>query len=186
MCHGQRCAIWQVVFMLLFTHLIFLPVVLVQYTDEPYMAATLSFLSIQMFFALELTAREIENCFGMDANDLDLQGFQYDFNVLLDSLIMETPDAALKQGFRMAGLINADDKYPNITIDTIVLLSDGAPTDNSYPAAKLMYFNIILEHVREWNKRKQVVIHCIAVDMQPGNEFMSKLAEENGGTFVDR
>ena len=97
MCHGQRCAIWQVVFMLLFTHLIFLPVVLVQYTDEPYMAATLSFLSIQMFFALELTAREIENCFGMDANDLDLQGFQYDFNVLLDSLIMETPDAALKQ-----------------------------------------------------------------------------------------
>jgi len=87
----------QVVFMLLFTHLIFLPVVLVQYTDEPYMAATLSFLSIQMFFALELTAREIENCFGMDANDLDLQGFQYDFNVLLDSLIMETPDAALKQ-----------------------------------------------------------------------------------------
>lgn len=87
----------QVVFMLLFTHLIFLPMVLVQYTDEPYMAAVLSFLSIQMFFALELTAREIENCFGMDANDLDLQGFQYDFNSLLDSLIMETPEAALKQ-----------------------------------------------------------------------------------------
>jgi hypothetical protein len=95
-------------------------------------------------------------------------------------------DAALRMGFEIAGLINFDDKYPNIELDTIVLLSDGAPTDNSYPTAKIMDFNVILEHVREWNKRKQVVIHCIAVDMQPGNEFMSKLAEENGGTFVDR
>ncbi|MDF1700774.1 MAG: HEAT repeat domain-containing protein [Planctomycetota bacterium] len=95
-------------------------------------------------------------------------------------------DGALRMGFEMAGLINFDDKYPNIALDTIVLLSDGAPTDTSFPVAKLMDFKIILQHVREWNKKQQVVVHCIAVDMQPGNEFMAKLAEENGGTFVDR
>lgn len=95
-------------------------------------------------------------------------------------------DGALRMGFEIAGLINFDDKYPNIAVDTIVLLSDGAPTDTSFPTAKFMDFNIILEHVREWNAKNQVVIHCIAVNMPAGNEFMKKLAEENGGTFVDR
>ena len=97
---------------------------------------------------------------------------------------------ALEMAFQIAGLINYDEKYPEIKLDTIVLLSDGAPTERLGDAkanvSKLMPFTVILEKVREWNARKQVVIHCIAVDMQPGNEFMKKLAEENGGTFVDR
>ncbi len=95
-------------------------------------------------------------------------------------------DGALRMGFGVAGLLNYDDKYPNIALDTIVLLSDGAPTDTSFPVAKRMDPGIILGHVREWNKKKQIIIHCIAVDMQPGNEFLQKLATENGGTFVDR
>ena len=86
-------------------------------------------------------------------------------------------DAALRLAFTMAGLIKADAKYESLRVDTVVLLSDGAPTDNSFPAAKTMDFNVILEHVREWNKRKQIVLHCIAVDMMAGNEFMQKLAE---------
>ena len=95
-------------------------------------------------------------------------------------------DGALRMAFEIAGLINFDDKYPNIAVDTVVLLSDGAPTDTSFPKANFMDFNIILEHVRQWNAKRQVVIHCIAVNMPEGNEFMKKLAEENGGTFVDR
>lgn len=95
-------------------------------------------------------------------------------------------DGALRMGFKMAGLINFDDKYPNIALDTIVLLSDGAPTDTSFPTAKLMDPEVILGNVREWNKHGKVVIHCIAVNMPEGNVFMEKLAKENGGTFVDR
>jgi len=95
-------------------------------------------------------------------------------------------DGALRMGFTVAGLIDFDKRYPDVHLDTIVLLSDGAPTDNSFPVSKLMEPETILEHVREWNKGKQVVIHCIGVDMVDGIEFLQKLAAENGGTYVDR
>ncbi len=94
-------------------------------------------------------------------------------------------DGALRMGFTMAGLINYDTRYPDIHVDTILLLSDGAPTDNSM-TAKLMDPEIILRHVREWNKNKTVVINCIGVDLVETIEFMRKLAEENGGVYVDR
>ena len=95
-------------------------------------------------------------------------------------------DGALRMGFQIAGLINFDKRYPEIAVDTMVLLSDGAPTDNSFPVSKLMEPEVILEHVREWNKDKKVVVHCIGVDMVEGIEFLKKLAAENGGTYVDR
>jgi hypothetical protein len=96
-------------------------------------------------------------------------------------------DGALKDGFSLAGLINFDSKYPEIQLDTMVLISDGAPTDNSMPAAKLMDTEVILEHVREWNKDKKVIIHCIGVDIvEPVIQFLKDLADENGGTYVDR
>ena len=94
-------------------------------------------------------------------------------------------DGALRMGFEMAGLVNFDKAYPEIHVDTIVLLSDGAPTDNSFNA-KFMKPEIILQHVREWNAKRHVVIHCIGVDIVETIEFMRKLAEENGGTYVDR
>jgi hypothetical protein len=95
-------------------------------------------------------------------------------------------DGALRMGFEMAGFINNDKRYPDIRVDTIVLLSDGAPTDNTMPVSNLMEPEVILDHVREWNKNKSVIIHCIGVDMVTSIEFMKKLAEENGGTYVDR
>lgn len=95
-------------------------------------------------------------------------------------------DGALRMGFTLAGLINFDKRYPDVHVDTIVLLSDGAPTDSSFPVSKLMKPEVILEHVREWNKEKRVVVHCIGVDMVEGIEFLQKLAAENGGTYVDR
>jgi hypothetical protein len=95
-------------------------------------------------------------------------------------------DGALRVAFRIAGLGAIDKAYPEVAIDTIMFISDGAPTDNAADASKVMDFKIIIEHVREWNSQKKVVINCIAIDMQPGNEFMETLARENGGTFVDR
>jgi hypothetical protein len=95
-------------------------------------------------------------------------------------------DGALRLGFKIAGLLNYDKRYPDIAVDTIWLISDGAPTDNSFPTSKLMDPEVILEHVRHWNKRKQVVINCIGVDMVQGIEFLQKLAAENGGVYIDR
>jgi hypothetical protein len=71
-------------------------------------------------------------------------------------------------------------------VDTIILMSDGAATDNSFPKSNLMDPEVILQHVREWNPHKRIVIHTIAVDMVEGVEFMKKLAAENGGTYLDR
>ena len=97
-------------------------------------------------------------------------------------------DGALRTAFRMAGLGAVDKAYGDVNIDTIVLLSDGAPTDSGSPGkqAILMDDEIILQHVREWNRYKRVVIHTIGVDMLPYIEFLKKLAAENGGKYVDR
>ena len=95
-------------------------------------------------------------------------------------------DGALHMGFTLAGLINFDKRNPDVAVDTIVLLSDGAPTDASWPAPKLIKPDVILDHVREWNREKLVIIHCIGVDMVEGVESLRKLAAENGGVYVDR
>jgi len=95
-------------------------------------------------------------------------------------------DGALRMGFRLAGLLNFDKRYPDIQVDTIVLLSDGAPTTSDFPVSKLMEPKVILEHVREWNRDKHVVINCIGVDMVTTVQFLKELATENGGIYVDR
>ena len=101
-------------------------------------------------------------------------------------------DGALRLAFRMAGLASFDKAYPEVNIDTMYLLSDGAPTTDdisdvdSQGHVKLMDNEIILEHVRGWNRHNRIVIHCIGVDMQAGIELLQILAMENGGKYVDR
>lgn len=95
-------------------------------------------------------------------------------------------DGALRLGFKMAGMGAYDKAYPGVAVDTIILLSDGAPTDNAFPESKEMDPKEILAHVREWNPQKRIVIHCVGIDnVVQGIEFMKKLAAENGGTYVD-
>ena len=95
-------------------------------------------------------------------------------------------DGALRLGFKMAGMGAYDKAYPGVAVDTIILLSDGAPTDNAFPESKEMNPAEILAHVREWNAAKRVVVHCVGIDnVVQGIEFMKKLAAENGGTYVD-
>src|SRR5262249_27515374 len=94
-------------------------------------------------------------------------------------------DGALEMAFKLAGMGIIDKAYTPITVDTIFLLSDGAPTDNKDPS-KDMDPKEILEHVREWNKQRRVVINCVGIDnVVQGITFMKALAAQNGGTYVD-
>jgi hypothetical protein len=94
-------------------------------------------------------------------------------------------DGALRMAFKLAGL-GAHDKHYAPSVDTIFVLSDGAPTDNGVPMAKDMPPEEILGHVREWNLQKRVIIHCIGIDnVVVGIKFLKDLAAENGGTYVD-
>ncbi|MHC4472354.1 MAG: HEAT repeat domain-containing protein, partial [Planctomycetota bacterium] len=96
---------------------------------------------------------------------------------------------ALKEAFRLAGMGARDASYDSL-VDTIFLLSDGAPTDQSFPTAKLMDPAIILKAVKEWNQLRKVVIHAIAIDPQISGKafirFMRDLARQNGGQYTER
>jgi hypothetical protein len=71
--------------------------------------------------------------------------------------------------------------------DTIFLMTDGAPTDGSGKPADAKGFpewRRVLEAVRGWNREKRVAIHCIGIGSEINASFLSALAAENGGTFV--
>jgi len=66
-----------------------------------------------------------------------------------------------------------------VDVDTIFFLSDGRPS-----AGDFVDPDDILREVRAANDLRKVVIHTIAIgEFQKG--FMKRLAEENGGVFVD-
>jgi len=88
---------------------------------------------------------------------------------------------ALEAAFRMSGM-GMSDKYYQPAADTIFILSDGAPTNqdltNDDP-------DRILRAVRGWNSLGRMRIHTIGL-LGHSEEFMSKLAEQNGGTYISR
>jgi hypothetical protein len=63
-------------------------------------------------------------------------------------------------------------------VDTIFVLSDGQPNQGKLPSA-----DAILREVRRINTARRIVIHTI--NFAGARDFMKKLAEENGGQFVD-
>jgi uncharacterized protein YegL len=96
---------------------------------------------------------------------------------------------ALKEAFKLAGMGATDPNYKS-GVDTIFLLSDGAPTDQSFPMGKLMEPEKILTAVQQWNKLSKIVIHAIAIDVNTQGSsfirFMKLLAEQNGGKYIER
>ena len=98
--------------------------------------------------------------------------------------------AALKLAFGLAD--------PNVSptappVDTIFLLSDGAPTEATFEdnvEAKAMDPAKILASVKQWNPFRAVRIYTIAIDPRidstSGNfvRFMKDLAAENGGSYT--
>lgn len=86
---------------------------------------------------------------------------------------------SLEMGFRLSGR-GSKDKYYGMEIDTVFLLTDGAPTT---PDGKLDSTEKILASCRLWNPLKRVVIHCIAIGRDLNVQFLQQLAAENGGEF---
>ena len=66
-------------------------------------------------------------------------------------------------------------------VETIFLLSDGEPT-----AGKITNPDGIVSKAKEWNSSQKVIIHTIGLGEDCDKEFMKKLANENGGQFIDK
>ncbi|MDJ0976404.1 MAG: VWA domain-containing protein [Planctomycetota bacterium] len=64
--------------------------------------------------------------------------------------------------------------------DTIVLLSDGAPTDGWPGGRGTKGRAVVLEALREWNRNGLLVIHTVAL-RGAAEAFLAALAEQNGG-----
>ncbi|MHC5082307.1 MAG: VWA domain-containing protein, partial [Planctomycetota bacterium] len=64
--------------------------------------------------------------------------------------------------------------------DTFYVLSDGAPT-----AGEVTDTEQLLEWVRSQNSVRQVVIHTISAGELTSNDFLKRMAEENGGKSVE-
>jgi len=89
---------------------------------------------------------------------------------------------AMEQAFRLAGRGSFDKYYPS-GVDTIFLLTDGAPTT---PENKPDSTDRILEGVRQWNSTGRVVVHTIGVGRDVDPTFLKCLAAQNHGTFVQQ
>ena len=64
-------------------------------------------------------------------------------------------------------------------VDTVFFLSDGKPTTGD-----LVDTDEVLAAVKDANSQKKLILHVLAIgDFEKG--FMKRLAEENGGVFVD-
>jgi hypothetical protein len=65
--------------------------------------------------------------------------------------------------------------------DTIFFVSDGAPT-----VGKHLRPDVIREHVRRWNRGRNLKVHVVGVGDDHDVLFCRSLAEENGGDYVAR
>lgn len=68
--------------------------------------------------------------------------------------------------------------FEDPNVDTVFLLSDGAPGDG-----KFVHPDDIVREIRKLNRIRQITIHTISLGPSP---FMKKLAEENGGQYAER
>ncbi|MFT4541344.1 MAG: hypothetical protein ACI841_000638 [Planctomycetota bacterium] len=85
---------------------------------------------------------------------------------------------ALDIAFRCAGR-QSEDRYYDTNVDTIVVLTDGAPIVNGKRDSPPR----IRSAVKRWNLNERVVLHIIGLgDQIP--KFMQLLAEDNGGQFA--
>jgi HEAT repeat protein len=86
---------------------------------------------------------------------------------------------ALMTALNVTGGPKTGDKNYTVDVDTVFFLSDGRPTVGEFVDP-----DDILREIRTVNELRKVKIHTIAIG-EFQKDFMRKIAEQNGGTFVD-
>ena len=94
-------------------------------------------------------------------------------------LVVNVKPNAKSQGPRTGDATYNDTKDYAVDVDTVFFLSDGRPTVGAFVDP-----DDILREVKEANDLRKVIIHTIAIG-EFQKDFMKRLAEENGGIFVD-
>jgi uncharacterized protein YegL len=107
----------------------------------------------------------------------------------LDAAAWTNTYAALEEALRVSVADPRNDmgKEYGLFPDTIFLLTDGAPTG---PTGKTKgdagepEWQRVLQGVRGWNRGKRVVINAIGIGPTINGNFLTTLAQENGGKYV--
>jgi len=89
---------------------------------------------------------------------------------------------ALRTAFAMAGE-GASKKGSRVKVDTIYLLSDGAPT---LPDTSPDDPERILAAAKEWNALGRITIHTIGIGKELKFSFLEQLAADHHGEFIQR
>ena len=100
--------------------------------------------------------------------------------VTMDERVRERARSeVLRQDARNGTNLHAGLRYAfqDPDVDTIVLLSDGEPSEGVLRTSR------ILADVREWNDLRGVVVHCVAMGWS--GELLESIASEAGGDFLE-
>ena len=93
-------------------------------------------------------------------------------------------EAALKYADRFGGAQEDDARYADPGVDTIFLLSDGAPTNDDNKLMSAEEIEKAVEAFLHANAMTRCVVHTIGVGPNHNEELMKRLARETGGTYV--
>ncbi len=93
---------------------------------------------------------------------------------------------ALDLAFTIAGRGTFDQAYAT-SVDTMFLLTDGRPTVPKEPkGVRADDPERILSAVSRWNALDRIVVHTIELGKSSRKKLLSRLADENGGSYVRR
>jgi len=87
---------------------------------------------------------------------------------------------AVNKAFELAG-DGAKDSTIAVNVETIFLLSDGAPS-----AGPVTKPDDIRKDIKTWNNLQRIKIHSIGLGDDCDENFMRGLAEDNGGIYIDK
>lgn len=87
---------------------------------------------------------------------------------------------SLEAAFHLGGF-GVQDRYYESKVDTVFLLTDGAPSEG-----RIVEPDAILAELDRMNELRKIKIHTIAIGHLVDREFLRKLAVNSGGVTIDR
>ncbi len=92
-------------------------------------------------------------------------------------------DGAMRLAFRLAGTFATGDEFEAPEIDTLVVISAGTTTDNSFPTHRPVKPAEVLGRIAQWNAGPGLIIHAVCFGE---SDFLRDLAAAHGGRYVHR